>query len=120
MLRKALKAQAICPGHGARGPASVVEDQQAFFRQLREQVGALVQARKSAREILAAVPRIGEELKARPQINRYVSDGLAAQAEKVYQEMTGRKLPGRQQDRTGRQAPASACTCFAECLRSEP
>jgi cyclase len=90
---KALNAQAICPGHGPRGTASLVEDQQAFFRQLREQVGALVNARKSAREILDAVPRISEELKGQPQINRYVSDGLAAQAEKVYQEMTGGSFP---------------------------
>ncbi len=87
---KALNAEAICPGHGPRGPASVVEDQQLFFRQLREQVGALVQAKKSAPEILEVVPHIGEELKSRPQINRYVSDGLAAQVEKVFKEMTGR------------------------------
>jgi glyoxylase-like metal-dependent hydrolase (beta-lactamase superfamily II) len=93
---KALKAKAICPGHGPRGPASIVEDQQLFFKQLREQVGVLVQAKKSGREILEAVPRIGEELKSRPQITRYVSsDGLAAQVEKVYHEMTGGNFPDR-------------------------
>lgn len=90
---KALNAKAICPGHGPRGLASVVEDQQLFFKQLREQVGALVQAKKSAREILESVPRVGEGLKSQPQINRYVGDGLAAQVEKVYQEMTGEKFP---------------------------
>ena len=71
----------------------MVEDQQLFFKQLREQVGALVQAKKSAREILESVPRVGEGLKSQPQINRYVGDGLAAQVEKVYQEMTGEKFP---------------------------
>jgi len=90
---KALNAKAVCPGHGPRGLAAVLEDQQAFFEQLREQVGALVQAKKTAQEIRAAVPRINAELKSHQQINRYVSDGLAAQIEKVYHEMTGTDLP---------------------------
>jgi cyclase len=90
---KGLKAKAVCPGHGPRGLASVVDDQQFFFARLRERVGALVQAKTSAREIHASVPRIGEELKSLPQISRYVSDGLAAQVEKVYQEMTGNSFP---------------------------
>jgi cyclase len=92
---KALNAKAICPGHGARGLASIVEDQQLFFKQLREQVGALTQAKKSAREILESVPRIRQELKSQPQIERYISDGLAAQVEKVYNEMTGESFPER-------------------------
>jgi glyoxylase-like metal-dependent hydrolase (beta-lactamase superfamily II) len=92
---KALNAKAVCPGHGPRGLPSVVEDQQLFFKQLREQVGALVQAKKSAREILESIPRVSEELKSRQQINRYVGDGLAAQVEKVYQEMTGEDFPDR-------------------------
>ncbi len=90
---KALKAKAICPGHGPRGQATVLEDQQWFFKELREQVGALIQAKKSAPEILESVPRIGEELKSQLQINRYVADGLAAQVEKVYHEMTGGSFP---------------------------
>jgi cyclase len=90
---KALKAQAICPGHGPRGAAAVVEDQQLFFSQLREHVGTLVQSKKSAREVQASVGRISEELKAKPQINRYVGDGLAAQVEKVFNEMTGEHFP---------------------------
>lgn len=90
---KALNAKAICPGHGPRGAASVAEDQQLFFKQLREQVGALTQAKKTAKEIADAVPHISEELKAQRQINRYVSDGLSAQVEKVYNEMTGESFP---------------------------
>jgi cyclase len=90
---KRLNAQAICPGHGPRGAVSIVEDQQLFFKQLREQVGALVRAKKSAHEIVELIPRISEELKSQAQINRYVSDGLAAQVDKVYNEMTGESLP---------------------------
>jgi hypothetical protein len=71
----------------------VVEDQQAFFIKLREQVGALVRAKKSAREVHDSVTRIGGEIKSQPQIARYVGDGLAAQVEKVYQEMTGDTFP---------------------------
>jgi cyclase len=90
---KALNAKAICPGHGPRGLASVVEDQQAFFIRLRERVGTLVRAKKSAREVHDSVARIGGEMKSQPQIARYVGDGLAAQVEKVYQEMTGDTFP---------------------------
>lgn len=92
---KALNAKAVCPGHGPRGLASVLEDQQLFFKQLREQVGALVQAKKSAREILESIPRVSEDLKSQQQISRYIGDGLAAQAEKVYHEMTGESFPDR-------------------------
>jgi cyclase len=100
---KKLGAQVICPGHGPRGAASVVEDQQLFFQQLREQVGALVQAKKSASEIQQAVPRLREELVAQAQIRRYVGDGLSAQAEKVYNEMTGQKFPDNKVAHAARQ-----------------
>ena len=90
---KKLGARVICPGHGPRGESSVVEDQQLFFQQLRERVGALVQAKKSAPEIYQSIPRIREDLTAQAQIRRYVGDGLSAQAEKVYNEMTGQKFP---------------------------
>ena len=90
---KALGAKVICPGHGARGEAGVLDDQQLFFKQIREQVGALVQAKKSGKEIYESVPRISHDLKSQPQIARYVGDGFAAQVEKVYKEMTGKKFP---------------------------
>lgn len=90
---KGLRAQAICPGHGPRGSASVVDDQQAFFKQLREQVGAQVQAKKSAQEIFSSVPQVTADLKAQQQISRYVGGDVAAQMEKVYQEMTGQSFP---------------------------
>ena len=91
---KKLGAKAVCPGHGPRGSETVLADQQAFFQQLRERVGALVKARKSPREVHQAVPQIGADLTAQSQIARYVGkDGLAGQVEKVYQELTGQTFP---------------------------
>jgi glyoxylase-like metal-dependent hydrolase (beta-lactamase superfamily II) len=91
---KKLGATVICPGHGPRGQASVLDDQQLFFSQLREQVGALVQAKKSPREIRDAVPQIRGELTSQARIARYVGkDELAGQVEKVCQEMTGQGFP---------------------------
>jgi cyclase len=91
---KKLGAQVTCPGHGPRGLASVLDDQQLFFKQLRASVGALVQTQKSAREIHDSVPRIREELSAQAQIARFVDrDALSAQVEKVYSEMTGQNFP---------------------------
>ena len=43
-----LGAQIVCTGHGPRSVATVLDDQQAFFKELREQVGALM-AREVAR-----------------------------------------------------------------------
>ena len=91
---KKLGAQVVCPGHGPKGMAAVLEDQQAFFHELRETVGARVQAKKSAKEIYEAIPQIREELTAKTPISRYVDkNGLAAQVEKVYSEMTGHGFP---------------------------
>jgi hypothetical protein len=89
-----LGAKIVCPGHGARGVESVLADQQLFFQQLRERVGALIKDKKSPREIYQAVGQIQGELASQTRIARYVSaDGLAAQVEKVYSEMTGKAFP---------------------------
>jgi len=91
---KKLGAKVVCPGHGPKGEANVLDDQQAFFRQLREAVGARVHARKSGREVYAAITEIRDTLRSQPQIARYVgNDGIAAQIEKVYVEMTGHGFP---------------------------
>jgi glyoxylase-like metal-dependent hydrolase (beta-lactamase superfamily II) len=100
---KKLGARVICPGHGPRGPNNVIDDQQLFFQQLREQVGALVRAKKSASEIQQSVPHIREKLTMQEQIRRYIGDGLSAQAEKVYNEMTGQKFPDNKVARAARQ-----------------
>ncbi len=91
---KKLGAKLVCPGHGPKGAATVLDDQQAYFQQLREAVGAQVQAKKSAKEIYDSIPQIREELTNKPQISRYVDKGgVSAQIEKVYSEMTGHGFP---------------------------
>jgi glyoxylase-like metal-dependent hydrolase (beta-lactamase superfamily II) len=91
---KKLGAKIVCPGHGPRGVETVLADQQLFFQQLREGVGALLQAKKSPKEIYQAVGQIRADLVSQPGIARYVSaDSLAAQVEKVYTEMTGQPFP---------------------------
>ena len=45
---KKLGAKIVCTGHGPRSVASVLDDQQAFFRELREQVGAQMAAKEPA------------------------------------------------------------------------
>ena len=94
---KKLGARIVCTGHGARSVASVLDDQQAFFKALREQVGALM-AQKSSAEARAQIEPIRAALKANSQVARYVGDrggagdSFPAQVEKVYLELTGNKL----------------------------
>jgi len=94
---KKLGAEIVCTGHGPRSVASVLDDQQAFFKQLREQVGALM-AGKAPAEAQVQIEPIRAALKANAQIARYVSDrgaagdSFASQVEKVYLELTGNKL----------------------------
>ena len=109
---KKLGAQVICTGHGPRTVATVLDDQQAFFRGLREQVGALM-ARKSPAEAKAQIEPIRAALKGNAQIARFVGDRNAdmdffpAQVEKVYLEMTGNTLAGLMHERQlARQAHA--------------
>lgn len=93
---KKLGARIVCPGHGARGVETVLDDQQKFFSMLRARIGALVKARRNAQQIRDSVEQLGKELKADNSIARYVGSSLAAQAEKVYTEMTGNKFPATQ------------------------
>ena len=91
-----LGARIICPGHGPRGTADMLADQQMFFQQLRKQVDALLTARKAPEEIRSSIEQIGAALKANKQIERYVGVSLPGQVEKVYTELSGKKLPGAQ------------------------
>lgn len=95
---KKLDAKIVCTGHGPRSTAAVLQDQQAFFAALREQVGAVL-TRMSADEAKGKVEVIRATLKANPQIARFVSDrqagsddGFPSQVGKVYEELTGNKL----------------------------
>jgi glyoxylase-like metal-dependent hydrolase (beta-lactamase superfamily II) len=93
---KKLGAKIVCTGHGPRSVATVLDDQQAFFKALREQVGALM-ADKAPEEAKGQIESIWATLKANAQIARFVSEHgaaypFAAQVGKVYEELTGKKL----------------------------
>jgi glyoxylase-like metal-dependent hydrolase (beta-lactamase superfamily II) len=93
---KKLGAQIVCTGHGPRSVATVLDDQQAFFKALREQVGERM-ASKSPAEAKAQIEPIRAALKGNSQIARYVADrgaddSFPSQVEKVYLELTGNKL----------------------------
>jgi hypothetical protein len=75
-----------------------LEDQQIFFKALREQVGAQL-ASKAPEEAKAQIEPLRSSLKRNPQIARFVSergacdeDGFPSQVEKVYEELTGKKF----------------------------
>ena len=93
-----LDAKVVCTGHGPRSTAAVLQDQQAFFAALREQVGA-VMTKISPDEAKGKVEMIRTTLKSNAQIARFVSnggqgsdDGFPSQVAKVYEELTGNKL----------------------------
>ena len=92
-----LGARTLCPGHGPKGTATVIEDQQAFFRRMVELVERRL-APLAAAEARAALESLRTELRADPRIGRYVAtpgagwDPFASQVEKVYEEVTGRTL----------------------------
>ena len=92
-----LGAKIVCTGHGPRSTATVLEDQQAFFKALREQVGS-VMTNASPDQTKARIETIRTKLKSNAQIARYVSDsaghddGFPSQVVKVYEELTGNKL----------------------------
>jgi len=109
---KKLGARTVCTGHGPRSVASVLDDQQSFFKQLREQVGALM-VTKSPSEARVQIEAVRSALKSNSQIARYVGerggagDSFPAQVEKVYLELTGNKLADLMQERqVARQAHA--------------
>src|SRR5262249_19348031 len=95
-VAKKLGARIVCTGHGPRADASVLDDQQAFFKALREQVGATM-SKKEPEDAKAQIEATRAALKANAQIARYVSDkgagdSFPSQVEKVYLEMTGKKF----------------------------
>jgi len=94
---KKLGAKIVCTGHGPRSAGSVLDDQQAFFRALREQVGSRM-VKRAPEEAKAQIESIRATLRGNAQIARYVSergaagDSFPAQVGKVYEELTGKKL----------------------------
>ena len=89
-----LGARIICPGHGPRGVETVLADQQKFFRSLRDQVGALVKAKKSAQEVRDSIERINATLAGDAQIARYVGKGGGAVCERFSPVVNRRNFRG--------------------------
>lgn len=85
---KKLGANIVCPGHGPMGGANVLDDQIAFFTELRKEVKRY--AKKKPEEVKAAVDKIKATLQQNKQIARYVGNFFTAQVEKVYVEMGGK------------------------------
>jgi cyclase len=97
-----LDARIVCTGHGPRSVATVLYDQQAFFKALREEVGAIMTKslaqQANPERAKANIESIRATLKSNAQIARFVSDagshddGFPSQVAKVYEELTGNKL----------------------------
>ncbi|MBV9483025.1 MAG: MBL fold metallo-hydrolase [Acidobacteria bacterium] len=96
-VARKLEARIICTGHGPRSGATVLDDQQAYFKTLREQVGAIM-TKVPREQAKPTIETIRANLKSNAQIARFVSgagssdDGFPAQVAKVYEELTGEKL----------------------------
>jgi glyoxylase-like metal-dependent hydrolase (beta-lactamase superfamily II) len=88
---KALKPKFVCPGHGPMGGPELLENQQAFFIALKEEVKKF--AGKEPSEIEAAVPAIMAALKKDERAAKYAGNGLASQVEKAFIEQGGKSWP---------------------------
>src|SRR6266571_61538 len=93
-VAKKFGATIICPGHGPKGNGAVLDDQQAFFVELRKQVKKY--AHKKPDEVRARVDAIKADLQKNERIARYVGNSLAAQVEKVYVELGGKPFVNKQ------------------------
>jgi len=109
-----LGARIVCTGHGPRAAGSVLDDQQAFFKALQDQVGEHL-ANADPHQAQAQIEAIRAALKSNQQIARYVGDRVPRgdlftnQVQKVYTELTGKELSGLLHDPlTARQAHARA------------
>ncbi|MGE0129113.1 MAG: MBL fold metallo-hydrolase [Blastocatellales bacterium] len=91
-----LGAKIVCPGHGARGTGTVLDDQQKYFRAVREEVGKLIKTKKTSEQIRDSAEQVKATLKADASIARYAERSVPAHIEKIYEEMTGKKLPAAQ------------------------
>ena len=91
---KKFGATIICPGHGPKGNGAVLDDQQAFFVELRKQVKEY--AHKKPEAVKAGVDAVKADLQKNERIARYVGNGLSGQVEKVYIELGGKPFTNKQ------------------------
>jgi glyoxylase-like metal-dependent hydrolase (beta-lactamase superfamily II) len=93
-----LAATTIAPGHGPSGAGELLEEQILYIQMLRQQVKRAAEG-KSPEDVQGAIPTIRGHITADPRIARYVGDSFPAQVAKVYQELTGKRLPDARAER---------------------
>lgn len=103
---KKLKPRIVCPGHGPMGGPELLDDQQNYFIELRKHVKKY--ARKKPEEVKEAVEEIKSAILKQERIARYVGNMFAAQVEKVYTEMGGKKFLSPQASQDSHQQHAHA------------
>jgi hypothetical protein len=91
-----LGAKTVCTGHGPRSVATVLDDQQMFFKVLQDEVHAKL-TKGAPEDAKPQIEAIRNAIKGNAQIARYASepgkqDGFPSQVHKVYEELTGNKL----------------------------
>jgi cyclase len=92
---RALGVQVLCPGHGPRGAAEILGDQQAYFRRVLELTESRL-TKLPAGQARAQIATLHREVRADPHIARYAGEkidgGFSAHVEKAFEELTGAKL----------------------------
>jgi glyoxylase-like metal-dependent hydrolase (beta-lactamase superfamily II) len=88
-----LGAEKICPGHGPRGEADVIENQRNFFIALRDGVKAWKDSGKTAEQAKEGVGALKESIAKNEKLARYVGGSFNAQAEQAWKELGGEPFP---------------------------
>lgn len=88
---KQLKPKIVCPGHGPMGGPELLDDQQAFFIALRDEVKQY--AGQEPAKVEAAVPRMMASLRKNERIARYLGTFFINQVEKAFVEQGGQPFP---------------------------
>src|SRR5262245_15298110 len=87
---KKLKPIKVCPGHGPSGDASVLDNQQEFFKAILANAKTLLS--KKPEDLKQAVEEVKNELKKNERIARYVGDSFPSQMEKAIVELGGKRF----------------------------
>jgi cyclase len=96
-----LNPRLVCPGHGPVADASLLDDQRAYFLELRSQVRARREMLKSPARLRTALDEIKAAVEKQERIRKYVGQFFDAQVEKVHTEMGGKPFPPKMQARAG-------------------
>jgi hypothetical protein len=86
---KKLQPRIVAPGHGPIGDATMLQDQQDFFRALLAHAKKLNDTKATKEQITSQLDAIKEEMKKNSRIARYVGDGLRSQLDKALVELGG-------------------------------